>query len=79
MSILDDGTIKFNCDMCFTNMQQCPYTGEQMSIVPNDDFYNAWTGSDFIPFFMRRARQTLNGLYGDITKDVPIEAYRMCW
>jgi sarcosine oxidase/L-pipecolate oxidase len=79
MSILPDGTIKFNCDMCFTNYQTLPATGEAMSLVPESDFFNTWTDRKFLDFFERRARMTLNGLYGDEVKHVPIDAYRMCW
>lgn len=79
MSILPDGTIKFNCDLCFTNFVDNPDTGEKMSVAPEKSTYNVWTGPDFIKLFQERARKTLNGLYGDEVKDVPIDAYRMCW
>ncbi|KAG9254682.1 sarcosine oxidase [Emericellopsis atlantica] len=79
MSILPDGTIKFNCDMCFTNYQTLSATGEKMSLVPESNFFNTWTDRKFLDFFERRARMTINGLYGDEVKHVPIDAYRMCW
>lgn len=79
MSILPDGTIKFNCDLCFTNYSTHPITGERMSLVPSSDELNTWTGSKFLPYFMSRARRTMNGLYGDVAKNVPILGYRMCW
>jgi sarcosine oxidase/L-pipecolate oxidase len=49
MSILKDGTIKFNCDMCFTNYVNNPITGEKMSMAPEVSAYNTWTGPDFVP------------------------------
>lgn len=79
MSILDDGTIKFNCDLCFTNYQVFPATGEAMSVVPDQSMYNTWTGPRFLKFFEDRARKTFNGLYGKEVEDIKIEAYRMCW
>ena len=79
MSILPDGTIKFNCDMCFTNMVDFPATGEKMSIAPESKDLNEWTGPEYIQFFKDRARRTINGLYGQEVKDIQIDAYRMCW
>lgn len=79
MSILPDGTIKFNCDLCFTNYQPNPHTGTTMSMVPDQSMYNTWTGPRFIDFFEKRARRTLDGLYGKEVADVPIKGYRMCW
>lgn len=79
MSILKDGTIKFNCDMCFTNYVTFPATGERMSVAPDEKQYNTWTGDRFIQFFKERARRTINGLYGREVEDVPITGYRMCW
>ena len=51
MPILPDGTIKFNCDMCFTNYQTLPATGEKMSLVPESNFFNTWTDRKFLDFF----------------------------
>jgi len=79
MSILDDGTIKFNCDLCFTNYETFEPTGEVMSVVPEDNTYNIWTSGKFPKFFVDRARRTLNGLYGDEVRDIKVDAYRMCW
>ena len=79
MSMLEDGTIKFNCDMCFTNYTKCPATGEKLSMVPDADMYQTWVGPKFIQFFQDRARKTLNGLYGKEVESVPIESYRICW
>ncbi|KAJ4263849.1 hypothetical protein NW762_005885 [Fusarium torreyae] len=79
MSILSDGTIKFNCDLCFTNYQVFPPTGEAMSVVPDQSMYNTWTGPRFLKFFEDRARRTFNGLYGKEVENIKIEAYRMCW
>ncbi|XWW98596.1 hypothetical protein V2A60_006596 [Cordyceps javanica] len=79
MSILADGTIKFNCDMCFTNFQNFPATGKRMSLPPSDPAYSTWTGPDFVDFFKQRAQQTYRGLYGDEVEGVDIEAYRICW
>lgn len=79
MSILKDGTIKFNCDLCFTNYQTFKPTGERMSLVPNQTMYNTWTGPRFLQFFEDRARKTMNGLYGEWAEKVKIESYRMCW
>lgn len=79
MSILADGTIKFNCDMCFTNYGVFAPTGERMSQPPSDPKYNTWTGREFVDFFKQRAQKTFRGLYGDEVKDVEIESYRICW
>lgn len=79
MSILKDGTIKFNCDLCFTNYVEFPATGERMSLAPDNSKFNVWTSAKFVDFFEKRARKTMDGLYGDETKDVSIDAYRMCW
>ena len=79
MSILPDGTIKFNCDLCFTNYQVFPPTGEAMSVVPDQSVYNTWTGPRYLKFFEDRARRTFNGLYGKEVENIKIEAYRMCW
>lgn len=79
MSILKDGTIKFNCDMCFTNFVQCPLTGQRLSMAPDEQVYNVWTGPKFIKFFQERARKTLNGLYGKEVEGIAIDAYRVCW
>lgn len=79
MSILKDGTIKFNCDMCFTNYVNNPITGEKMSMTPEASVYNTWTGPDFVPFFKERARMTFDGLYGKEVENIAIESYRICW
>lgn len=79
MSILKDGTIKFNCDMCFTNYVDNPITGEKMSMTPEASDYNTWTGPDFVPFFKQCARKTLNGLHGKEVENISIESYRICW
>ncbi|KAF4595563.1 sarcosine oxidase [Ophiocordyceps camponoti-floridani] len=79
MSILDDGTIKFNCDMCFTNYVTFPPTGERMSVAPDETAYNEWTGPRFVGFFQERARKTMNGLYGKEVEEITIQRYRMCW
>ncbi|KAM3563364.1 hypothetical protein MY1884_001277 [Beauveria asiatica] len=79
MSILADGTIKFNCDMCFTNFQDFAATGERMSLPPSDPKYNTWNGTDFLDFFKKRAQMTFDSIYGDEMKGVEIESYRICW
>ncbi|KAH6894287.1 FAD dependent oxidoreductase [Thelonectria olida] len=79
MSILADGTIKFNCDLCFTNYQTDEKTGVTMSTVPDQSMYNTWTGPRFIDFFEKRARRTLDGLYGKEVAGIQIQGYRMCW
>ena len=79
MSILPDGTIKFNCDFCFTNYVKHPITRQRMSLVPNEAVYNTWSSDGFPSCFHERARKTMDGLYGDLVKDVPILGYRMCW
>ncbi|KAH8178502.1 FAD dependent oxidoreductase domain-containing protein [Sarocladium implicatum] len=79
MSILGDGTIKFNCDLCFTNYKTFEPTGEKMSVAPEELEYNVWTSGKFIKFFEARARATMDGLYGDEVREVRIESYRMCW
>ncbi|CAM1502060.1 Fc.00g040440.m01.CDS01 [Cosmosporella sp. VM-42] len=79
MSILKDGTIKFNCDLCFTNYQTFAPTGEKMSVAPEQSMYNTWTGPRFLKFFEDRARKTISGLYGNEVDKVKINAYRMCW
>lgn len=79
MSILPDGTIKFNCDMCFTNYVDFAPTGERMSVPPDALQYSTWSGPEFIKFFMERAAKTFRGLYGDEVSDVNIESYRICW
>ncbi|PTB44198.1 hypothetical protein M441DRAFT_55267 [Trichoderma asperellum CBS 433.97] len=79
MSMLKDGTIKFNCDMCFTNYVNNPITGEKMSMTPEASDYNTWTGPDFVPFFKERARMTFDGLYGKEVENLSIESYRICW
>jgi sarcosine oxidase / L-pipecolate oxidase len=79
MSILKDGTIKFNCDLCFTNFVNCPATGEKMSMAPDKSQYNIWTGPRFLKFFEERTRKTIEGLYGDEVKSISIDSYRMCW
>ncbi|KAJ6436450.1 sarcosine oxidase [Purpureocillium lavendulum] len=79
MSALMDGTIKINCDMCFTNYVSCPQTSELMSMVPDENLFNMWTGPKFINFFQERARRTIEGLYGKDMNEVTIDAYRICW
>ncbi|KAH0529335.1 hypothetical protein TsFJ059_004096 [Trichoderma semiorbis] len=79
MSILKDGTIKFNCDMCFTNYVDNPITGEKMSMTPEASDYNTWTGPEFVPFLKQCARKTFDGLYGKEVENLPIESYRICW
>jgi sarcosine oxidase/L-pipecolate oxidase len=79
MSILKDGTIKFNCDMCFTNMQTFEATGDKMSVIPSGFMFNVWTNQNYIKYFEARARRTMDGLYGDEVADIKIESYRMCW
>lgn len=79
MSILKDGTIKFNCDMCFTNYVDNPVTGDKMSMAPEATGHNTWTGPDFVPFFKKCARKTIDGLYGKEVENVAIESYRICW
>lgn len=65
--------------MCFTNYVDCPFTGQRLSMAPNENVFNHWTGPKFIKFFQERARKTLDGLYGKEVEDVAIDAYRMCW
>ncbi|KAG6036658.1 hypothetical protein E4U41_005566 [Claviceps citrina] len=79
MSMLRDGTLKFNCDMCFTNHVKCPLTGQRLSMVPDEPMYNLWTGPRFIQYLQERARKTLDGLYGKEVEQVAIDAYRICW
>ncbi|KAG6164171.1 hypothetical protein E4U35_000468 [Claviceps purpurea] len=79
MSMLKNGTLKFNCDMCFTNYVECPSIGQRLSMTPDESVYNVWTGPKFIKFFQERARKTLDGLYGKEVRDVAIESYRICW
>ncbi|OAQ58966.1 sarcosine oxidase [Pochonia chlamydosporia 170] len=79
ISILADGTIKFNCDMYFTNYVECPFTGQRLSMAPDESIYNVWTGPKFMTFFQECARKTLDGLYGKEMEDVIIDAYRICW
>lgn len=79
MSILKDGTIKFNCDMCFTNYVDFPATGEKMSVTPDSSLCNVWSGPEFIQFFKDRARKTIDGLYGKEVENITIDSYRMCW
>jgi sarcosine oxidase/L-pipecolate oxidase len=79
MSILKDGTIKFNCDMCFTNMQTFEATGEKMSVIPSGSMFNVWTNENYIKYFEARARRTMDGLYGEEVADIKIDSYRMCW
>lgn len=77
--MLKNGTLKFNCDMCFTNYVECPSIGQRLSMTPDESVYNVWTGPKFIKFFQERARKTLDGLYGKEVRDVAIESYRICW
>ena len=79
MSILKDGTIKFNCDMCFTNYVDLPGIDEKISVAPDQSAYNVWAGPEYLQFFKDRARKTIDGLYGQEVANVPIDAYRMCW
>ena len=79
MSILSDGTIKFNCDMCFTNFVDFPETGEKMSVPPDQASYNTWTGPKFVKYFEERAQKTFRGLYGKEVDNLSIESYRVCW
>jgi sarcosine oxidase/L-pipecolate oxidase len=79
MSMLANGTIKFNCDLCFTNFVKHPATGERMSVVPDEDALQVWTGPKFINFFQEKARRTFQGLYGKEVDGIEIEKYRMCW
>jgi sarcosine oxidase / L-pipecolate oxidase len=79
MSMLENGTFKFNCDLCFTNYTDCSATGDKMSLVPDDDLHQVWTGPDYIKFFKEKAQKTMKGLYGKEVENVKIEAYRMCW
>ncbi|KAH7319746.1 FAD dependent oxidoreductase [Stachybotrys elegans] len=79
MSMLEDGTFKFNCDLCFTNYAVFPATGDKMSLVPDDDEHQVWTGPDYIKFFKEKAQKTMKGLYGKEVEGVAIENYRMCW
>lgn len=78
MSILPDGTIKFNCDMCFTNYVDFAPTGDKMSVPPNATQYNTWTKA-FPQFFKDRAEKTFRGLYGKEVDGVDIDGYRICW
>ena len=79
MSILKDGTIKFNCDLSFTNKEIYELTGEIMSMPPDDSSRNVWTEQPFSHFFEERARRTMKGLYGDEVTDIQVDSYRMCW
>lgn len=79
MSMLPDGTIKFNCDMCFTNYVTWPATGERISMAPDQKVFNQWTGPKFISILQERARRTMNGLYGKEVEGISIDEYRICW
>ena len=78
MSMLKDGTLKFNLDLCFTN-KQLTHEGGVMSVVPNKRELNEWTGPEFVPHFQKAARRALDGLYGEQVEDLTIESYRICW
>ncbi|KAM3538614.1 hypothetical protein ARSEF1564_008461 [Beauveria bassiana] len=79
MSMLQDGTAKFNCDMCFTNYVDFAAIGKQMSIPPVDGQYNMWTGVKVAQFFQEKAKNALRGLYGQEIDKTFIKGYRLCW
>ena len=79
MSTLQDGTAKFNCDMCFTNYQDSAASVDRLSIPPDDAQYNTWSGLSFPHFFQEKAKKALQGLYGKEMSNVSISGYRLCW
>ncbi|KAJ8133477.1 hypothetical protein O1611_g139 [Lasiodiplodia mahajangana] len=77
MSLAKDGVIKFNCDMCFTNLQE-QEDGTILSIPPDAPSKFTWTKE--MPQKLKDiARRTLHGLYGQNATGVEIESYRLCW
>jgi sarcosine oxidase/L-pipecolate oxidase len=79
MSVTEDGTIKFNLDMCFTNDQKLTPCGPTMSITPTEPDHFTWTEKIFPKIFKDKAAQTVLGIYGQSAKAAKIEGYRMCW
>ncbi|OAA33905.1 sarcosine oxidase [Beauveria brongniartii RCEF 3172] len=79
MSILADGTLKLNCDLCFTNNVDFAPTGEKLS-VPLEE-YDTWSALDphFIQYFEELAATTFRGLYGKEVSGVSVTTYRICW
>lgn len=77
MSLLADGTVKFNCDMCFTNTQRQP-DGSLLSVPPSDPGQFTW--AEDVPQTLKDiAQNTMRGLYGDVANGVKIDGYRLCW
>jgi sarcosine oxidase/L-pipecolate oxidase len=79
MSVTEDGTIKFNLDMCFTNDQKRTPCGPTMSLTPTEPEHLAWTEEKFPQIFKDKALRTIVGIYGESAKSAKIESYRMCW
>jgi sarcosine oxidase/L-pipecolate oxidase len=79
MSVTEDGTIKFNLDMCFTNYKQLCPGGPTMSVTPTEPNHFTWTADNFPKVFKEKAVHAMAGLYGDSVKGAKIERYRMCW
>jgi sarcosine oxidase / L-pipecolate oxidase len=79
MSVTEDGTIKFNLDMCFTDYKTLYPGGPTMSVTPTEPNHFTWTVDNFPKAFKEKAAQAMAGLYGDSAKAAKIESYRMCW
>jgi hypothetical protein len=79
MSVTEDGIIKLNLDMCFTNDQKRTPCGPIMSITPTEPGHFTWTEKTFPKIFQYKAAQTILGVYGESAKGAKVESYRMCW
>ncbi|KAI0523913.1 sarcosine oxidase [Xylaria bambusicola] len=77
MSLAKDGVIKFNCDLCFTNLQKQD-DGTVLSVPPDGESQFTWT-KEMPQKFKDIAQRTLHGLYGENANNVEIEGYRLCW
>lgn len=79
MGMTPDGTLKFNCDISFTNMSRHPVTQKMMSMPSELPAENGWTAGKFPEALRERCKAVLAGSYGNLLDGYEIDKYRICW
>lgn len=74
----DNGLIKFNFELSFTNRQPHIASGQMISVPPSRDSARVWS-HDVPEQFKEETRTVMKHIYGSQVEGVPPKNYRMCW
>jgi sarcosine oxidase/L-pipecolate oxidase len=74
----DEGIIKFNYELSFTNKEPHPESGQLISCPPDSVAACTWC-SDVPEILKADAQKIIRGTYGSIADELEIESYRICW